>query len=81
MDPEVELELTIKAIKYIDGLTAKLSKVTKYKRELGPKITLEVDELLKHLDAKKAQLQSKVNSLSDEIIAMTEVIAEATDED
>ncbi|MBP5470041.1 MAG: hypothetical protein J6Z11_12445 [Candidatus Riflebacteria bacterium] len=81
IDPETELELNIRAIKYIDSLISKLSKAPKYKSELGQKQTLEIDELIRHLDSKRAQLNAKVNSLSDEIITMTEVIADATAED
>ena len=81
IDPEVELELNVKAVNYIDSLIKKLSKAPKHKSELGQKTTLEIDELIKHLDAKKAQLNSKIKRISNEIIEMTEVIAEATAED
>ena len=81
VDPEMELEFSIKTVDYINSVIKKLSKVPKYKTELGQKITLEVDELIKHLDARKAQVNAKIKQISNEIIEMTEVIADATAED
>ena len=81
LDPEVELELNIKAVNYIDSVIKKLSKAPRYKTELGQKTTLEIDELIKQLDAKKAQINAKIKRISNEIIEMTEVIADATTKD
>jgi len=80
LDPEVELELNVKARKYVDELISKLNRAEKYKSALG-KDYQKIQELISILEIKENKITKKIDRLSNEIVEMTEIIADVTEAD